>query len=107
MNRPSIEEITARRLSAMSDDDRAEYEESRQAVELSFRIGESIRRLREAAGLSQRALARRMGTSQAQVARVEAGMVAATLSTLQRAARALDVVLTVEFTERPSVGASA
>lgn len=62
---------------------------------------------REAAGLSQRALARRMRTSQARVARVEAGMVAATLSTPQRAARALDVVLTVEFSERPDAHAAA
>lgn len=107
MNRPTIDEITERRLDAMSDDERADYEESRQAVELSFRIGVSIRELREAAGLSQRALARRMGTSQAQVARVETGMVAATLSTLQRAARALDVVLTVEFSERPGAHAAA
>lgn len=107
MNRPTIDDITERRLGTFSDDERTDYEESRQAVELAFRIGESIRELRQAAGLSQRALARRMGTSQAQVARVEAGMVAATLSTLQRAAKALDVALTVEFAERPDVRAPA
>ncbi|MDE0133929.1 MAG: helix-turn-helix transcriptional regulator [Acidimicrobiaceae bacterium] len=107
MNRPTIDDITERRLTAMGDDERAEYEESRQAVELAFRIGESIRELRLAADMSQRALARRMGTSQAQVARVEAGMVAATLSTLQRVATALDVALTVEFAERPSLRAPA
>ncbi|MDE0497017.1 MAG: helix-turn-helix transcriptional regulator [Acidimicrobiaceae bacterium] len=107
MNRPTIDDITERCLTAMGDDERAEYEESRQAVELAFRIGESIRELRLAADMSQRALARRMGTSQAQVARVEAGMVAATLSTLQRVATALDVALTVEFAERPSLRAPA
>lgn len=103
MSRSTIDQIAERRLNEMSAEDRAEFEEGRQAVELAFRIGNSIRELREAAGLSQRALARRMRTSQAQVARVEAGMVAATLSTLQRAAQALDVVLTVDFAERPGV----
>lgn len=100
MNRPTIEQIAERRLGEMSAEDRSAFEQGRQAVELALRIGDSIRGLREAAGLSQRALARRMGTSQAQVARVEAGMVAATLSTLQRAAQALDVVLTVDFVEQ-------
>ncbi len=103
MSRLTIDQITERRLNDMSPDELAAYEEGRQAVELAFRIGSSIRELREVAGLSQRALARRMGTSQAQVSRVEAGMVAATLSTLQRAAQALDVVLTVDFVERPGV----
>ncbi len=103
MSRSTIDQIAERRLNEMSAEERAEFEEGRQAVELAFRIGNSIRELREAAGLSQRALARRMRTSQAQVARVEAGMVAATLSTLQRAAQALDVVLTVDFTERPGL----
>ena len=103
MNRSTIDQIAERRLNEMSAEERAEFEEGRQAVELAFQIGNSIRELREAAGLSQRALARRMRTSQAQVARVEAGMVAATLSTLQRAAQALDVVLTVDFAERRGV----
>ena len=103
MSRSTIDQITERRLNDMRPDELAEYEEGRQAVELAFRIGSSIRELRESAGLSQRALAQRMGTSQAQVARVEAGMVAATLSTLQRAAQALDVVLTVDFVERSNI----
>ena len=44
---------------------------------------------REAAGLSQRELARRMGTSQAAIDRLESGGVGATLTTLQRVATAL------------------
>ncbi len=107
MNRSTIDQIAERRLDEMNTEDRYAFEQGRQAVELAFRIGNSIRQLREAAGLSQRALARRMGTSQAQVARVEAGMVAATLSTLQRAAQALDVVLTVDFVEQTSSPAPA
>ncbi len=57
MSRPIVKEIAERRLSTFSDDERADYEEGRQATELAFRIGESIRELRLAAGLSQGALA--------------------------------------------------
>ena len=48
-------------------------------------------------GSSQRDLAQRMGTSQAAIARLEAGGVGATLTTLQRAASALDLDITVEL----------
>ena len=51
----------------------------------------------EAAGLSQRELASRMVTSQAAVARLEAGGVGATLTTLQRVAAALDLQLSVDL----------
>jgi transcriptional regulator with XRE-family HTH domain len=60
-------------------------------------VGEKVRDAREAAGLSQRELAARMGTSQAAVARLEVGGVGATLTTLQRMAAALDLKVTVEL----------
>ncbi len=107
MNRPTIDAIANRKLSDMNAAERAEYDAGREATELAFRLGDAIRGLREAAGLSQRALALRMRTSQSQVARIEAGMVAATLTTLQRAARALNVVLSVDFVERPEMLARA
>ncbi len=61
------------------------------------RVGEQIRDAREAAELSQRDLAQRMGTSQAAIARLEAGGVGATLTTLQRAASALHLNITLEL----------
>ncbi len=57
----------------------------------------TVRDAREAAGLNQRELAARMGTSQAAVARLEAGGVGATLTTLQKVATALDLKVTVEL----------
>ena len=60
----------------------------------------SLRQAREAAGLSQRELARRMGTSQSAVVRLEGGGVGATLTTLQRVATALGLEVNVEL--RPS-----
>jgi len=50
--------------------------------------GETIRRLRAAAGLSQRALARRAGTSQPAIARYERGNATPSWGTLERIAAA-------------------
>lgn len=63
-------------------------------------MGECIRLARELAGLSQGALAMRMGPSQAAVARLEAGGVGATLTTLHRVAEAADLELKIDL--RPS-----
>ncbi len=49
--------------------------------------------LREAAGLSQTAVAARMGTSQSVVARIESGNVDTKLSTLERYAAAIGKTL--------------
>ena len=54
-----------------------------------------LRLRRAAAGLSQRELAARMGTSQAAIARLEAGGVGATLTTLQKVATALQLEVSV------------
>jgi DNA-binding XRE family transcriptional regulator len=59
--------------------------------------GGRIRAARETAGLSQRDLPVRMGTSQAAVARVEAGGVGATLTTLHRVAAALGLELNIDL----------
>jgi ribosome-binding protein aMBF1 (putative translation factor) len=97
MTRKTIEELKKQRLQAMSADERAVFDEEYAAVRLALDVGEKIRDAREAAGLSQRELAARMGTSQAAVARLEAGGVGATLTTLQRVAAALDLTVTVDL----------
>ena len=81
----------------MSADERAEFDETREVMSLALILGQAIRDARLAAGLSQRILAGRMRTSQAAVARLEAGGVGATLRTLQRAARTLGLELRIEF----------
>ena len=55
-----------------------------------FQVAESVICLRRYRGLTQQALARRMGTSQAKVARIEGGKENVTLKTLERAVGALD-----------------
>ena len=96
----SWRELKDERLRAMSQAERAEYDRAYAAARLAAEVGERVREAREAAGLSQRELARRMGTSQAAIARLEAGGVGATLTTLQRAASALGMEVRVEL--RPS-----
>lgn len=97
MARTTIDELRKNRLAAMSADERAVFDEAYEATRLALDVGEKVRDAREAAGLSQRELAARMGTSQAAVARLEAGGVGATLTTLQKVAAALDLKVTVEL----------
>ena len=98
MTRTTIEEVKRRRRAAMTDPERVEFDETYDATRLALEVGEQVRDAREAAGLSQRELAARMGTSQAAVARLEAGGTGATLTTLQKVAAALDLKVSVELT---------
>lgn len=91
MNRLAWSELRAERLAAPGV--RGAYDTAARA----FRLGEEVRRLRAARGLSQHELAKRMGVSQSAVARLEAGGVEPRLSTLDRVAQALSVELEVQF----------
>lgn len=97
MARTTIDELKKNRLAAMTADERTTFDETYEATRLALDVGDKVRDARESAGLSQRELAARMGTSQAAVARLEAGGVGATLTTLQRMAAALDLKVTVEL----------
>jgi HTH-type transcriptional regulator / antitoxin HipB len=87
------EELRQDRLAAPAAS--AGYERARR----TFELGEQIRALREAQHLSQAELARRMGSTQPAIARLEAGRVAPSLNTLDRAAAALGVELVITFQE--------
>ncbi len=97
MTRSTIEDVKRRRLATMTATERAEFDQTYDATRLALEVGDQVRDAREAAGLSQRELAARMGTSQAAVARLEAGGTGATLTTLQKVAGALDLKVTVEL----------
>jgi len=97
MTRSSWHEIKDRKLRSMSKAERAEYDRGHAEAKFAAEVGDRVRQAREAAGLSQRELAARMGTSQAAVARLEAGGVGATLTTLQRVAAALDLQLSIDL----------
>lgn len=97
MSRTTIEALKNRRLAALTDGERADFDKAYDTGRLALEVGEKIRDAREAAELSQRQLAARIGTSQAAVARLEAGGVGATLTTLQKVASALDMKITFEL----------
>ena len=97
MTRTSWKELQSRKLSSMTIDERREYDQAYAEAQLAAEVGERVHAAREAAGLSQRELAHRMGTSQAAIDRLESGGVGATLTTLQRVASALGLEVNVEL----------
>ena len=97
MSRTTIDELQRRRLGQMNAAERDEFDEAYDSAMLAIAVGEQVRTARTAAAISQRELAALMGTSQAAVARLEAGGAAATLTTLQRAASALGLDLSVQI----------
>jgi DNA-binding XRE family transcriptional regulator len=60
-------------------------------------VGEQVRRLRAAAGLTQHELAARTGSTQPAIAHLEAGRRTPTLTTLEKLAKALGQDLVVVF----------
>ena len=75
--------------------------ETRAHVEKDLALGQLIYDLRTKAGLSQRALAERMGTTQSVISRLEEdGGARNRIDTLARVATALDRHLVVSFPEK-------
>ena len=65
MTRASWNDIKNRKIRGMTKAERAEYDQGYAEAKLAAEVGERVRQAREAAGLSQRDLASRMGTSRA------------------------------------------
>ena len=75
--------------------------ETRSGIEQDLALGQLIYDLRTTAGLSQRELAERMGTTQSVISRLEEGGGARNrIDTLARVATALDRHLVVSFPEK-------
>lgn len=85
-----------RRTRMATREAQAGYDRARRAYELA----EQIRSLRITAGLTQKDLAERMGSSQSVVARLEGGGAFPTIETLERVAAALGAHLDIVL--RPS-----
>lgn len=97
MPRTTLDDVKATRLAGMNAAERVDFDATCAAARLALEFGEKVRDARETAGLSQRDLATRMSTSQAAVARLEAGAVASTLTTLQKVAGALGLAISVDL----------
>ncbi len=76
----------------------AAEEELRPALELA----DAVLRLRLAKGWSQAELARRVGTRQANISKLENGLANPTLDFLRRLAQALEAELTIQLGAQPS-----
>ena len=72
-----------------------EFREEYARVDDEFKLIEALVRARTAAKLTQAELARRLGTTQSAVARLEGGRVSPSLATLRRYAEATGTRLTV------------
>ena len=66
---------------------------------MMLEIGRKIRELRKHKGWSQAELARRAGTRQPVIARIEQGKVSPSLPLLERIARALECELEIRFVQ--------
>ncbi len=77
--------------------DQAAYDSAYAEATLASELAEVVYQLRTAAGLTQTELARRMGTTQPGIARVEAGGSTPTLDLLDRVGKALGVELTLSI----------
>jgi ribosome-binding protein aMBF1 (putative translation factor) len=74
----------------------------------SIMVGSAVRVARHRAGVSQAELAKRAGTSQPSIARLEQGHISPTVVSLERIARALGTELVIDFeplADRPSLRA--
>jgi ribosome-binding protein aMBF1 (putative translation factor) len=69
-------------------EDRKEYDRAHAAATLAGQLAELVYTLRTRAGLTQTELARRMGTTQSSIARIEGGGSLPTLDMLSRLAHA-------------------
>jgi predicted transcriptional regulator len=87
-----------KRRRPLSKEGQAEYRRTRLAVD----VADQVRALRTALGITQDELARRMGTSQPVIARLEAGGGPPSLRTLERIADVLNAELSVRLTARAS-----
>lgn len=74
-----------------------EFREEYEKADAEFAIIEALVKARTTAKLSQAELARRIGTTQSAVARLEGGGISPTLSTLRRYAEATGTKLYVEL----------
>lgn len=81
----------------MSAAERAEFDAAYAATKLALEVGDQVRSAREAAGLTQRELASRTGTSQAALTQLEAGGIGTTVTTLQNVATALNLKVSLHL----------
>ena len=82
------------------------YRKAYEALEEEFALASAVIDARNRAGLTQQALARKMGTTQPVVARLESGRTRPSMRTLERLAKATGSRLLIRFEPRERKGAA-
>jgi transcriptional regulator with XRE-family HTH domain len=77
-----------------------EYRQAVEELRAPFALGDAILRARLEKGWSQTELARRVGTKQANISRIEAGLANPTLKLIQSICSALDLEISFQPTRR-------
>ena len=80
-----------------------EYTEALENLKLHFALGDAVLRARMKLGWSQSELAKQIGTKQANISRIEAGLGNPTLNLIQKLIQTLE--LEISFTPAPSSNA--
>jgi len=78
------------------------YRKAYESLEEEFALASAVIDARSRAGLTQQALAHKMGTTQPVVARLESGRTRPSMRTLERLAAATGSRLLIRFESRPS-----
>src|SRR5205085_4673475 len=93
----SMARITAMHAKWFKD---PEYRDAYESLEEEFMLAGAVIDIRKRAGLTQEGLARKMGTTQPVVARLESGRVRPSMRTLERLAKATGSRLLISFEPR-------
>ena len=86
-------------LAAMTPDERARFDAALEEEEERLRLAEIVYKVRAEAGLTQAALAKRIGTQQSVISAIENGSQMPTITTLRRIARATHRRLSIELAD--------
>ena len=78
------------------------YRKAYEALEEEFVLASAVIDVRNSAGLTQKELARKMGTTQPVIARLESGRSRPSMRTLERLAKATGSRLQISFTPGPA-----
>src|SRR3954462_4841011 len=90
-------ELEAKSLAAMTPEERERFDAALEEEEARLRIAEIVYQARTDAGLTQAALAARIGTQQSVISAIENGAQMPTIPTLRRIAHAVDRRLNIEL----------
>jgi ribosome-binding protein aMBF1 (putative translation factor) len=92
----SFEDLLEEDYGRVGTPKRDEFERSVDEAVQAYRVGEAIKKAREAQQLTQAELGEKMGVQRAQVCRIESGK-SITLTSMMRAFRALGVQVALEM----------